>query len=195
MRAPAERTDAKDREDPTMADDKRSRRGQGRRFTPARLAVLGLITATLVAVVAALFWPTAPLDPLRPTTWPVSGDRAVVVAAGLQRKCPHNKIWWYVTGKAWLEAGTWQQAAGGETDLAGEDEPITLANAGTLCLRAGRDLGPLQKVGTGAESAPNAALYLAVTPREGDCPAGTSYATPRYCLIATPLPPAPDIAP
>ena len=155
--------------------------------------MLGLITAVLVAVVAALF--SAPLDPLRPTTWPVSGDRAVVVAAGLRRKCPHNKIWWWVTGKAWLEAGTWQQAAGGETDLAGEDEPITLANAGTLCLRAGRDLGPLQKVGTGAESAPNAALYLAVTPRDGDCPAGTNYATPRYCLIATPLPPAPDIAP
>jgi len=177
-----------------MADDTPSRGGQGRRLSPPRLVALGLIGAALAALAAVLFWPQPPLDPQRPVTWPVSEGRAVVVAAGLRRKCPRNKTWWLVTGTAWQEAGAWQQAGAGGIGIA-EDEPITLAKAGTLCLRAGRDLGPLQKVGTGAEDAPNAALYLAVTPRDGECPPGTNYATPRYCLTETPLPPAPDIAP
>ncbi len=177
-----------------MADDRRSRGDQGLRPALPKLTALALIAAALAALVAFLVWPAVPLDPQRPTTWPVSAERAVVVAAGLRRKCPHNKTWWVVTGTPWQEAGTWQQAGGAGLEL-GEDEPITIANAGPLCLRAGRDLGPLQKVGTGAEEAPNAALYLAVTPRDGDCPPGTNYATPRYCLTATPLPPAPDITP
>jgi len=177
-----------------MIDKAGSHTDQGRRPRLLRLAALALVLAGLAAIIATVFWPAPPLDPRRPATWPVSEERAVVIAAGLGRRCPHNKIWWVAPGRAWREAGTWQQAAEGEVDM-GEGELVTLAKAGTLCLRAGRDLGSLQKLGTGAEEASGAALYLAVTPRDGDCPPGTNYATPGYCLTATPLPPAPDIAP
>jgi hypothetical protein len=178
-----------------MADDKQTRgRTRRRLLPPPKLTALLLLVSVVIALAAYLLWAEPSLDLEKPSTWPVSQTRAVVVVTGLARKCPHNRFWWTIIGTDWREAGTWQQAGAGGTDF-GEGGPITLAKAGTLCLRAGRDLGALQKVGLGAEDAPSSALYLAVTQRQGDCPEGTNYATPRYCLTETPLPPAPDIAP
>lgn len=153
------------------------------------IAVVGCI----IAVGLWLLWPKRPLDLEQPSTWPVSEARAIVLARDLGRPCPGNSLWWRLSGTAWTEAGTWQHQSG-DGDFA-EDDHVILSKAGILCVRSARELGTLHKIGAGAEDAPNSALYLAVSPKQGSCPAAANYETPQYCLSETPLPPTPDIAP
>ena len=171
-----------------MAESKRAqpsiRKGRG----PGALVTLLLIAAIFIAAPASQFlWPEPPTNPKKPSTWPVNEARAVVLARG--RTCPQNAWVRNIAGTPWRRAGTWQKQEGAGTS------PAAGSGGGLLCLRADRDLGELRKVGTGAEDAPNSALYLAVTPKEGSCPSGTNYETARYCLTETMLPAAPDIAP
>jgi hypothetical protein len=162
---------------------------------PRTLRILILIATGLVAALTVyLIWPEPPIDPKQPSTWPVSEEKAVVLASGLGRNCPRNHLWWILTGTPWRDAGTWQKPGAGGADFS-DGSLITLSAAGTLCVRAARDLAEIQKVGRGAEEAPNSALYLSVTPKQGACPSETNYTTADYCLVETPLPPAPDIEP
>ena len=173
-----------------MADSERLVNNGTRKLGARTLRPLALIAVAIVLALAAYrLWPKSPLDPKQPSTWPVSENRAIVLASGLQKPCPHNDFWWEITGREWREAGTWQQPSYPSGDL------ITLSKAGILCVRSVRDLGNLHKIGPGAEDEPNSALFLAVTRKDGACPSGTNYETDQYCLKQTKLPPAPDITP
>ncbi len=156
--------------DEKVLENSATRRTQPRRVRLLVLLGIGLLAALLVYS----FWPEPQLDPVQPTTWPVAADRAVVLARAFDRECPANKFWRDLEAK-WRSGGTWAH--------------------GTLCVRSKEDLGKLQKIGPGAEEAPNSALYLALTPKGGACPADANYGTDKYCLQETALPPAPDIAP
>ena len=158
-----------------------------RRRNLALLAVL--VLAGISTAIAVKHWPKAPLDPKEPSTWPVTERRAVVLARGLDESCPPSSLGERLAGTEWRDAGTWQQPGGTGGDF------VILSKAGILCLRAVRDLGSLHKIGRGAEQAPNSALFVMVIEKDETCPPGANYETDKYCLKATKLPPAPDIAP
>jgi hypothetical protein len=118
-----------------MADDKQTRGRTRRRLVPPpKLAALLLLVAVVIALAAYLLWPEPSLDLEKPSTWPVSQTRAVVVVTGLARKCPHNRFWWTIIGTDWREAGIWQQAGAGGTDF-GEGRAI--ARKGPIMPRRG----------------------------------------------------------
>ena len=176
-----------------MAVSKQAQRSIRKGRGPGALVALLLIAAIFIAAPASQFlWPEPPINPKKPSTWPVNAERAVVLARG--RTCPQNAWVRNIAGTPWRHAGTWQKPGEAGTSPAEGSEPAPSGD-GILCLRADRDFGELRKIGTGAEDAPNSALYLAVTPKEGSCPSGANYETAQYCLTETKLPPAPDIAP
>jgi hypothetical protein len=76
-----------------MADSERPVKNHTRKLGARRLRPLILVaTAIVLAVAAYRLWPKSPLDPKEPSTWPVSENRAIVLARGLQKPTRRTDI-------------------------------------------------------------------------------------------------------